>query len=40
VKNQLRPGADESRALAELAAARIQLIQAEQADRARPCSTP
>jgi outer membrane protein len=33
VKNQLRPGADESRAQAELAAARIQLIQAEQADR-------
>jgi outer membrane protein TolC len=33
VKNQLRPGADESRAQAELATARIQLIQAEQAER-------
>jgi outer membrane protein TolC len=33
VKNQLRPGADESRAQAELAAARIQVIQAEQAER-------
>jgi outer membrane protein TolC len=32
VRNQLRPGADDSRAQAELAAARIQLIQAEQAD--------
>jgi outer membrane protein TolC len=30
VRNELRPGADESRARAELAAARIQLIQAEQ----------
>jgi outer membrane protein len=33
VKNQLRPGADESRAQAELAQARIQLIQAEQGER-------
>lgn len=33
VKNQLRPGADESRAQAELAAARIQAIQSEQAER-------
>jgi outer membrane protein TolC len=33
VKNQLRPGADDSRAQAELALARIQLIQAEQAER-------
>lgn len=33
VQNQLRPGADESRAQAELAAARIQLIQAERAER-------
>jgi outer membrane protein TolC len=33
VQNQLRPGADESRARAELAAARIQLIQAEQAEQ-------
>jgi outer membrane protein TolC len=32
VKNQLRPGADDSRAQAELAAAQIQLIQAEQAE--------
>jgi outer membrane protein len=33
VKNQLRPGADDSRAQAELAAARILLIQAEQAEQ-------
>ena len=33
VKNQLRPGADASRADAELALARIQLIQAEQAEQ-------
>lgn len=33
VQNQLRPGADESRARAELAFARIQLIQAEQAEQ-------
>lgn len=33
VKNQLRPGADESRAQAELAFARIQVIQAEQAEQ-------
>lgn len=33
VKNQLRPGADDSRAQAELAGARIQLIQAEQAEQ-------
>jgi outer membrane protein TolC len=33
VQNQLRPGADESRARAELAGARIQLIQAEQAEQ-------
>jgi outer membrane protein TolC len=33
VQNQLRPGADESRARAELALARIQLIQAEQAEQ-------
>lgn len=33
VRNQLRPGADDSRAQAELALARIQLIQAEQAER-------
>src|SRR5688572_13597741 len=33
VKNELRPGADESRAQAELAFARIQLIQAEQAEQ-------
>ena len=33
VKNQLRPGADDSRAQAELALARIQLIQAEQAEQ-------
>ena len=33
VRNQLRPGADDSRAQAELAAARIQLIQAEQAEQ-------
>jgi len=33
VKVQLRPGADDSRAQAELALARIQLIQAEQAER-------
>jgi outer membrane protein len=32
VKNQLRAGADDSRAQAELALARIQLIQAEQAE--------
>ncbi len=32
VKNQLRAGADDSRAQAELAIARIQLIQAEQAE--------
>jgi outer membrane protein TolC len=31
VKNQLRPGADDSRSQAELAQARIQVIQAEQA---------
>lgn len=33
VKNALRPGADDSRAQAELAFARIQLIQAEQAEQ-------
>jgi outer membrane protein TolC len=33
VQNQLRPGADDSRARAELAGARIQLIQAEQAEQ-------
>lgn len=33
VKNQLRPGADDSRSQAELAQARIQLIQAEQGER-------
>jgi outer membrane protein TolC len=33
VKNQLRPGADDTRAQAELAQARIQLIQAEQAEQ-------
>ena len=33
VKNQLRPGADDSRAQAELAQARIQVIQAEQAEQ-------
>jgi outer membrane protein TolC len=33
VNNQLRPGADNSRAQAELALARIQLVQAEQAER-------
>jgi outer membrane protein TolC len=33
VKNQLRAGADDSRAQAELALARIQLIQAEQAEQ-------
>ena len=33
VQNQLRPGADESRVRAELALARIQLIQAEQAEQ-------
>jgi outer membrane protein TolC len=33
VQNQLRPGADESRARAELAAARILLIQAERAEQ-------
>src|SRR5688572_16067407 len=33
VKNQLRPGADDSRAQAELALARIQAIQAEQAEQ-------
>jgi outer membrane protein len=33
VKNQLRPGADDSRAQAEIALARIQLIQAEQAEQ-------
>lgn len=33
VKNQLRPGAEESRATAELAAARTLLIQAEQAEQ-------
>ena len=33
VKNQLRPGADDSRAQAELALARIQLIHAEQAEQ-------
>jgi len=33
VKNQLRPGADDSRARAELALARIQLVQAEQAEQ-------
>jgi outer membrane protein TolC len=33
VTNQLRPGADDSRAQAELAVARIQLIQAEQAEQ-------
>lgn len=33
VKNQLRPGADDSRSQAELALARIQVIQAEQAEQ-------
>jgi outer membrane protein TolC len=33
VKNQLRPGADDSRAQAELAQARIQVIQAEQSEQ-------
>jgi outer membrane protein TolC len=33
VKNQLRPGADDSRAQTELALARIQLVQAEQAEQ-------
>jgi len=33
VRNDLRPGADDSRARAELAFARIQLIQAEQAEQ-------
>jgi outer membrane protein TolC len=33
VRNQLRPGADDSRAQAELALARIQVIQAEQAEQ-------
>lgn len=33
VRNELRPGADDSRAQAELALARIQLIQAEQAEQ-------
>jgi outer membrane protein TolC len=33
VKSQLRPGADDSRSQAEMALARIQLIQAEQAER-------
>jgi outer membrane protein TolC len=33
VKNQLRPGADDSRAQAELALARIQLVQAEQVEQ-------
>lgn len=33
VKNELRPGADDSRSQAELALARIQLIQAEQAEQ-------
>jgi outer membrane protein TolC len=33
VENQLRPGADDSRSQAELALARIQLIQAEQAEQ-------
>ena len=33
VQNQLRPGADDSRSQAELALARIQLIQAEQAEQ-------
>ena len=33
VRNQLRPGAEDSRAQAELAVARIQLIQAEQAEQ-------
>jgi len=33
VKNQLRPGADDSRAQAELALARIQLVQAEQSEQ-------
>jgi outer membrane protein TolC len=33
VKNELRPGADDSRAQAEFALARIQLIQAEQAEQ-------
>ncbi|MBI3050230.1 MAG: TolC family protein [Acidobacteria bacterium] len=33
VRNELRPGADNSRAQAELALARIQLIQAEQAEQ-------
>ncbi len=38
VDNQLRPGADASRADAELAAARIQLIQAETAEQASRAS--
>lgn len=38
VKNQLRPGADDSRAQAELALARIQLIQAEQAEQSARAS--
>lgn len=38
VKNQLRPGADDSRAQAELALARIQLIQAQQAERVNRAS--
>jgi outer membrane protein len=33
VKNELRPGADDSRAQAELALARIQLVHAEQAEQ-------
>ena len=33
VRNQLRPGADDSRAQAELALARIQLVQAEQGEQ-------
>ncbi len=33
VKNELRPGADASRAEAELAAARIQLVQAEESEQ-------
>ena len=33
VRNELRPGADDSRAQAELALARIQLIQSEQAEQ-------
>jgi outer membrane protein TolC len=33
VRNQLRPGADDSRARAELALARIQMIRAEQAEQ-------